>query len=89
MQVLFPYHAESEVELNLSVGDYIVIRKVCDDLRTLSLSIFLTQIVYFASFYLKNYPSPSFLFFTCYCMYNSIMIFQIVRNLFFRVKDCS
>ena len=30
MQVLFPYHAESEVELNLSVGDYIVIRKVCD-----------------------------------------------------------
>ncbi|PNY12368.1 SH3 domain protein [Trifolium pratense] len=29
--VLFPYHAESEVELNLSVGDYIVIRKVTNN----------------------------------------------------------
>jgi hypothetical protein len=36
---LFPYHAESEVELNLLVGDYIVIRKVCD-LLTLSLFFF-------------------------------------------------
>ncbi|CAI8600374.1 unnamed protein product [Vicia faba] len=30
-EVLFPYHAESEVELNLSVGDYIVIRKVSNN----------------------------------------------------------
>ncbi|GAU22080.1 hypothetical protein TSUD_309840 [Trifolium subterraneum] len=30
-EVLFPYHAESEVELNLSVGDYIVIRKVTNN----------------------------------------------------------
>uniref|UniRef100_I1JSK2 SH3 domain-containing protein n=1 Tax=Glycine max TaxID=3847 RepID=I1JSK2_SOYBN len=30
-EVLFPYHAESEVELNLSVGDYIVVRKVTNN----------------------------------------------------------
>ncbi|WJX36260.1 SH3 domain-containing protein 2 [Trifolium repens] len=30
-EVLFPYHAESEVELNLLVGDYIVIRKVTNN----------------------------------------------------------
>ncbi|KAL1309019.1 hypothetical protein HN51_051685 [Arachis hypogaea] len=30
-EVLFPYHAESEVELNLSIGDFIVVRKVTNN----------------------------------------------------------
>lgn len=29
LQVMFPYQAVSEVELSLSLGDYVVVRKVC------------------------------------------------------------
>lgn len=29
-QVMYPYQAESDVELTLSIGDYVVVRKVCN-----------------------------------------------------------
>lgn len=29
LQVMHSYQAESDVELNLSIGDYVVVRKVC------------------------------------------------------------
>lgn len=64
VQVLFPYHAESEVELNLSVGDYIVIRKVCDDLQTLSLYIFFAANCVFCFILFEELPLSLFSIFS-------------------------
>ena len=44
---MHPYQAESDVELNLSIGDYVVVRKVYN---LLVLNVFIIELHFFFSF---------------------------------------